>query len=565
MGTRPRTLALLALLALFVGACTTATEESPTSTADSVTSTTLPPATTTTTQPDPCADVFCLVYHINPDATWSDGVPVTANDFLFTYETITDPINGRPDPVGYELITNVAMVDAKTVIFSFSAVYGPWQTLFDTVLPAHVMTDDFDPELAYTTTATRYLLDDWVPADRAKLRAVGNFWSETEPISGAPIGDVHQIEFVFSRSVRDALAGLDDDEFQYLTIRPLDWMVEELAEADSVDHEVGSGHFWEHIDFNHDDPLLSQSWVREVFNLAIDRQAILDATVRTVDPEAPALNNTVWMTNAATYESHYADRFDPEAAESLLQEHFCERGDGDIYSCQGRNMSFRLATTVGDEFRETQVEMIQEHLAAVGIEVVPEFMTPSRLFSAPVFFGGPEVWQLISFSWKAGADPYLGDTTYHCEGEAPNGFGALNVNRYCNETVDTLIRSTGSIADRQARVDVYNQVDDLYLSDLAMIPLYQKPDLAAWRSSIDGPQLNLSDSTNLWNIAAWTGADSVAIPLQTEPTLPNPILSPDDDVAIVLAPLLTGAFEVTPDLQYVPVLVESVELIVSEP
>ena len=32
-----------------------------------------------------------FVYHLNPDANWSDGVPVTAEDVVFTFESIVDP------------------------------------------------------------------------------------------------------------------------------------------------------------------------------------------------------------------------------------------------------------------------------------------------------------------------------------------------------------------------------------------------------------------------------------------------------------------------------------------
>ena len=32
-----------------------------------------------------------FVYYLNPDATWSDGAPVTSEDLVFTLESIVDP------------------------------------------------------------------------------------------------------------------------------------------------------------------------------------------------------------------------------------------------------------------------------------------------------------------------------------------------------------------------------------------------------------------------------------------------------------------------------------------
>ena len=33
-----------------------------------------------------------MKYNIHPDAAWADGTPVTADDFVFTYETIINPV-----------------------------------------------------------------------------------------------------------------------------------------------------------------------------------------------------------------------------------------------------------------------------------------------------------------------------------------------------------------------------------------------------------------------------------------------------------------------------------------
>ena len=141
IGSPPRRSFLPALLvALF--ACTGAAE--PTTTTAVVT--TIPPSTTTTTQATTtttslgeCRDTFCVRYHIRPEATWADGTPVTATDFVFTYETIADPSNELADSGGYSLITGYEVVDEKTVLFAFDQIYAPWQTLFSIVLPAHVL------------------------------------------------------------------------------------------------------------------------------------------------------------------------------------------------------------------------------------------------------------------------------------------------------------------------------------------------------------------------------------------------------------------------------------------
>lgn len=565
MGSRLHIL-VACVLALAVVACNGGeAESSTTTTAEPLITNTSPPPTTTTTEPDPCTDVFCVVYQIRPEAMWSDGTPVTAADFVFTYETLMNPVDGPSDLTGYDLITDAVVIDEKTALFAFSELFGPWKNLFPTILPVHVMTGGYDEELAYTTTAGPFVSAGVAEDGSLVLVRNSQYWSDVEPISGQSLGNVRELKFEPTLSIRESFGRLEDGELDYMNPRPLDWMVVEAAEIELASYQLGAGPFWEHIDFNHDDPLLSQIWVREAITLAIDRQAMLDETLRRIAPNAQPLDNTFWMSGSSAYSSHFEDEFDPEQAEQILIDRFCERGDDGIYSCQGRRMSFTWATTVGDDDRERVFELASESLEQIGIELVPLFMTPSRLFSTDVFFGGPDIWQIMSFSWKAAADPYLANSTYYCEGNAPSGFGDLNVNRYCDSDVETLIRSTDSLVDEADRVAAYNEADDLYLGDLAIIPLYQKPSFAVWTSTLTGPELNPSRSTDLWNVGAWSGQDVVVIAVQGEPSLGNPILPADEEMAIIRSPLLSGAYGVTPDLDYVPVLVEDAELIVRAP
>ena len=93
---------LLVFSVMVAVACTG--EAEPTTTAAPVLTTTTPEATTTaaptTTIADACRDTFCVRYNIRPEAAWADGTPVTAEDFVFTYETIVDPVARDRHPGG---------------------------------------------------------------------------------------------------------------------------------------------------------------------------------------------------------------------------------------------------------------------------------------------------------------------------------------------------------------------------------------------------------------------------------------------------------------------------------
>ena len=53
-----------------------------------------------------------FVYNIHPDATWSDGVPLTADDIVFTLESIVDPDQFDPLWEGHKLRSHSGLIKA---------------------------------------------------------------------------------------------------------------------------------------------------------------------------------------------------------------------------------------------------------------------------------------------------------------------------------------------------------------------------------------------------------------------------------------------------------------------
>ena len=342
-------------------------------------------------------------------------------------------------------------------------------------------------------------------------------------------------------------------------------LVADVDTIDSVEWEAGLGTTWEHFAFNFDDPRLQNLYVRQAIAQAINREAILEAVVRPIASDVQLLGNSIWPNTSRNYEDHFNAVFPyaPAAAEALLVENGCVRSGDGVYECDGQRLSFTWTTT-GDEGRELQFALAQADLAAIGIEVTANFIPFSQLGASGFFFGPSDQWQILNFAWIGSHDPQGGNSLYYCEGEAPNGFGEINNLRYCNEQVDALIRSTNSIVDPVERAEVYNQADALWLAEVPLIPLYQKPTFFAWNSVIEGPRDNPTQVGPLWNIGDWTGKENVIFGVDQEPESLN-VLEPDGSLFIaglISSAILEGAYTVSPELEYVPQLVESAETIV---
>lgn len=560
---------VLTVLALVAAACG---GDTATTTTESGATTTEAPAESTTTAAPPstavgeCPDAFCVRYNIHPDAVWADGTPVTADDFAFTYETIINPVLDITSREGYNQITGFEVVDDKTIVFAFGAVYAPWQTLFQQpgVMPKHILEDQpFNAiwDDLITMGNGPFTMVEWIPDERIVLERNPNYWGESA-------GDVQRVEIVFLEDSQTQIQALRGQEIDMFYPQPQVSLVEEVDAIEGVEWEAGLGPIWEHFDFNQDDPRLQNQFVRQAIAQGINREAILEAVVRPISADAELLGNTIWMNTSTNYEDHFNEQFpyDPAAAEALLTDNGCTRGGDGIYECDGERLSFTWSTTAGNEGRELQFELAQADLAQIGIEVTAKFGPASEVFADEFIYGGADAWQVFNFAWVGSPDPQGANTLYYCEGDAPNGFGAINNLRFCNEEVDAMIKSTDSIVDPAERAAVYNEADALWLSQIPMIPLYQKPTFFAWSSTIQGPQDNATQIGPFWNIGDWTGKETVIFGADQQPESMN-TWEPDGNLfaaGLVATAVLQGAYTVTPDFQYVPQLIESAEPIVPE-
>ncbi len=87
-----------------------------------------------------------IQYVINPKAVWSDGVPVTADDFIYAWQSQRGDgidVDGQPDQVastlGYRDVSKVTgSHDGRTVTVVFSQPYADWRIMFNHMVPAHI-------------------------------------------------------------------------------------------------------------------------------------------------------------------------------------------------------------------------------------------------------------------------------------------------------------------------------------------------------------------------------------------------------------------------------------------
>lgn len=81
------------------------------------------------------SDGMTTTLHIDPQAVWSDGQPITASDYLLTYQ-IDKNVLGDFAPIS--LMKSVTAVDTHTVQISWQSPYAPYLTALWAPEPEHI-------------------------------------------------------------------------------------------------------------------------------------------------------------------------------------------------------------------------------------------------------------------------------------------------------------------------------------------------------------------------------------------------------------------------------------------
>lgn len=103
------------------------------------TSTAAKPANSNDAETDKPAPVKTIRYRLASGAQWSDGTPITVADFEYLWSSMLNT-PGTLGPAGYWAITDIrSSGGGKTIEVDFNKDIAAWRTLFDHILPSHVL------------------------------------------------------------------------------------------------------------------------------------------------------------------------------------------------------------------------------------------------------------------------------------------------------------------------------------------------------------------------------------------------------------------------------------------
>lgn len=466
-----------------------------------------------------------VTYTIRDDAQWSDGVPITGEDFQFTLETILNP-DYPISKLYYDQIIETS-VGEKTFEYTMAVPSVQYEVMFSEILPKHdVEGTDFltDWNTTRWVSGGPFVFDEWTSGESIQLVRNPNYW-KTDPETEQQLPFLDSVRFEFIEDDQEAIAAFTDRDTDIIapdntTDEGIDALLGSIAalrdlESDGAVIEVVDGPVWEHLNFqfgpgreernpNSCTDLLD---MRLAVAYAVDRTALTEAIFNGevepmgsyVEAFTPALSGDQWS----------AIEPDPVKANQYYQSAVAKSGK----ECS-------VVFTTSDDRRE-QVRLAVADLLAPMFEAAGIPYT-SELESAQTFYGdtlSAGTWDVAEWAWR-GSPGFTGLILLHDvfdpDGELPNG---SNYYRWGTSDSSVIDASTerfaeihdelNSTVDERELTDLVSEAEQILFDDMVIIPLFSIPVAAGvWGDEIARFENNASSSGFTWNIEMWYRADA---------------------------------------------------------
>jgi glutathione transport system substrate-binding protein len=457
-----------------------------------------------------------IVYTLNPKAVWSDGVPISAADYIYMWQAnsgnpkFTD-VGGKQfapaSSAGYQQIKSVTgSNNGQTVTVVFSKPYGDWQSLFTNIVPAHIA-----EKVGFNTGFLTFGPAVKVSGGPFEIASYTEGQSIVEVPNpkwwGAPV-KLKQLIFKIIGDDNQMPPALQNGEVDaaYPAAPSLQFK-DALAGASNITTNIAPGLEFQHIDFNESNPYLAKAGVRQALVYGTNRQDMVNRIIGPITSTIKPLDNRFWMPIQPQFADTSAGlaNFDPAKAKQLLAASGMTMGsDGYFHPNFGpeKGQDFTLAITTtsdsGQPARDNIEQLFQSYMKAIGVKITVQNYTAKELFGT---VGPKSEFQIIEFAWVD--TPFAsGSVSAYCSYTDANDCGE-NWNHYANPQVDALLTKAETTIDAKQAAALYNQADALMWKDAVTLPLFEEPQLYAWNSKWANIEPNPSNIGLTWNAFDW--------------------------------------------------------------
>jgi len=397
---------------------------------------------------------------LRPDAMWEDGTKVTADDVVFTLETLVDPKTPALNRRGFfEGLEKAERLDERTARVSFRTASSTRLDAFSLpLLPAARYRGTnlgSNPLNRAPLSNGPYRLARWAAGSSIEL--------ERNPRASGSPGGADRFLFRIVPESAAAFEALRTGALDEVRLTQPQYLEIDRAKGD-VRAVLWNDLSYTYIGWNNRLPLFESPGVRRALTQLIDREGISRALYGGLArPANGPLPPGLWPYDV-TLEPI---AFDPVAAAAALDAAGFHRGRDGVRKKGGVRFAFSLSLGAGSDVQRQIAETIQQAFRTAGVEMTLRPMEWAA-FSSAVDGGSFEAC-FLAMSLDPNPDLF---PSWHSSQVPPNGWNSVF---YANPRVDALIEKLRDTFDREKARPLYAEIQRLIRDDEPVTFLHYVP------------------------------------------------------------------------------------------
>ena len=402
------------------------------------------------------SDALTYTFHLREGVTFHDGSDFTAEDVVFTYNTVKENQGGN-DSVDLSRMASVEATDDHTVVFTLTEPYSSF--LDQTACLGIVPSDGYDSRTFDTMPIGTgpWKVIQYDTAQKMILGANEDYYGGAPSIEQVTILDMEEdaaiasarsgeldLAMVSPNYVNEEIDGMHIENLETMDVRQIS-----LPVTPQESYRTESG---DTVTVGND--VTSDRAVREALSIGIDRQTIIDNALNGIGKPAEGFTDNLEWGNTESYEDNRKDE-----ARALLEAAGWEEGKDDIYEKDGLRCEFTVYAPSGDTARYQLAQAVAEEAEKIGIKIDVDQATWDEL-DTEAFTSG------VVWGWGQ-YDPVVLRNLFYSG--AFTGTGTANTVRYSNAEADRLIEAALDANSREASVEAWKQVQSVTADDYAYL------------------------------------------------------------------------------------------------
>lgn len=410
-------------------------------------------------------DQKTYTFTLRDNLTWHDDTNLTADDILFTIETIKNPQYNSPQ-YGRFRDVNVAKIDDKTISFTLSEPFAGFLAYLTVgIIPEHIWGSITPANSRLADANTKPIGAGPYKFSKLQKETDGRVISYT--LESFENYHDHQpfiktIQFRFYPDLQQAVEALQRQTINGLEFLPQGNRIE-LSQLKTVNLHTFSLPQYTALFFNQlqNDQLASQA-VRKALTHAIDKQALVQEIFA---DQATPINSPVLPGSVGYYPDIKTYEYNPEEATKLLTDAGWTRNEETGYMTKdGTPLSITITTV---DIADTMVvaEFIQNAWQQIGVatelQIIPRQYVERDILSSRNY-------QALLFGEVLGPDQDQFPFWHSSKRQHPG----VNLTSFADTKADSLLENARATTDQEQRTKIYQEFQDILLEAVPAIFLY---------------------------------------------------------------------------------------------